>query len=85
MSGVSVSLQQFQVVATENLNPLAVEAHVDRALATEKLDGTCCYVTLNGGESDFYHTTLQRANCFLSELVLKALCAASLRPIGLRI
>ncbi|KAM4572991.1 RNA ligase 1 [Odontesthes bonariensis] len=43
--------QQFQVVATENLNPLAVDAHVDCALATEKLDGTCCYVTLYGGQA----------------------------------
>ncbi|XP_028285707.1 RNA ligase 1 [Parambassis ranga] len=37
--------QQFQVVATETLNPLALEADIDCALATEKLDGTCCYVT----------------------------------------
>ncbi|XP_029009953.1 uncharacterized protein C12orf29 homolog [Betta splendens] len=37
--------QQFQVVATENLNPVALEADVYSAFATEKLDGTCCYVT----------------------------------------
>ncbi|KAM6937007.1 RNA ligase 1 [Xenentodon cancila] len=42
--------QQFQVVATEVVNPAAVEANVDCAVATEKLDGTCCYVTLHQGE-----------------------------------
>uniref|UniRef100_A0A1A8SMT5 RNA ligase 1 n=1 Tax=Nothobranchius rachovii TaxID=451742 RepID=A0A1A8SMT5_9TELE len=41
--------QQFQVIATENVNPVAVEANVDGAVATEKLDGTCCYVTLHQG------------------------------------
>lgn len=45
-----MSLQQFQVVATEIVNPVAVEANIDCALATEKLDGTCCYVTLYKGE-----------------------------------
>uniref|UniRef100_A0A3Q2UAC9 RNA ligase 1 n=1 Tax=Fundulus heteroclitus TaxID=8078 RepID=A0A3Q2UAC9_FUNHE len=39
--------QQFQVVATEKVNPVALAANVDCALATEKLDGTCCYVTLH--------------------------------------
>lgn len=48
-----VRLQQFQVVATENLNPVAVEADVYRASATEKLDGTCCYVTGFKGEQCF--------------------------------
>ncbi|XP_015227722.1 PREDICTED: uncharacterized protein C12orf29 homolog isoform X1 [Cyprinodon variegatus] len=42
--------QQFQVVATEKVNPLAIEANVDDALATEKLDGTCCYVTTYQGQ-----------------------------------
>lgn len=43
-------LQPFQVVATESLNPVALEADVDGALATEKLDGTCCYVTVYKGQ-----------------------------------
>lgn len=43
-------LKQFQVVATENVNPVAAEANIDCALATEKLDGTCCYVSLYQGE-----------------------------------
>ncbi|XP_034391815.1 uncharacterized protein C12orf29 homolog [Cyclopterus lumpus] len=41
--------QQFQVVATATVNPVALEANVDGALATEKLDGTCCYVTVYKG------------------------------------
>lgn len=46
-------LQQFQVDATETLNPLALEADIDCALATEKLDGTCCYVTDYKGEKNY--------------------------------
>ncbi|CAB1454884.1 unnamed protein product [Pleuronectes platessa] len=42
--------QQFRVVATEQVNPVALEADIDCALATEKLDGTCCYVTLYKGQ-----------------------------------
>lgn len=42
--------QPFQVVATESLNPVALEADVDGAVATEKLDGTCCYVTVYKGQ-----------------------------------
>ncbi|KAJ8002716.1 hypothetical protein DPEC_G00161830 [Dallia pectoralis] len=38
--------QQFQVVATVNVNPIALEANIDSALATEKLDGTCSYVSI---------------------------------------
>ncbi|XP_066505196.1 RNA ligase 1 isoform X2 [Hoplias malabaricus] len=50
--------QHFQIVATENVNPLALESNIDCALATEKLDGTCCYVTTYNGftwnvEDDF--------------------------------
>ncbi|XP_029615068.1 RNA ligase 1 [Salmo trutta] len=43
--------QQFQVVATENVNPIALESNIDCALATEKLDGTCCYVSIYKGQS----------------------------------
>uniref|UniRef100_A0AAQ6A1S5 RNA ligase 1 n=1 Tax=Amphiprion ocellaris TaxID=80972 RepID=A0AAQ6A1S5_AMPOC len=42
--------QAFQVVATENVNPVALDANIDCALATEKLDGTCCYVTVYKGQ-----------------------------------
>ncbi|AWP07868.1 Hypothetical protein SMAX5B_022104 [Scophthalmus maximus] len=42
--------QQFQVVATERVNPVALEANIACALATEKLDGTCCYVALYKGQ-----------------------------------
>ncbi|KAM4734692.1 RNA ligase 1 isoform 2-T2 [Anableps anableps] len=42
--------RQFQVVATENVNPVALEANIDCAFATEKLDGTCCYIALYQGQ-----------------------------------
>ncbi|KTF90521.1 hypothetical protein cypCar_00025203 [Cyprinus carpio] len=42
--------QQFQVVATENVNPAALESDIHCAVATEKIDGTCCYVTTYKGE-----------------------------------
>ncbi|KAL1247487.1 hypothetical protein QQF64_022863 [Cirrhinus molitorella] len=42
--------QQFQVVATENVNPAALESDIHCAAATEKIDGTCCYVTTYKGE-----------------------------------
>ncbi|KAG8578164.1 hypothetical protein GDO81_010406 [Engystomops pustulosus] len=41
--------QMFKVLATETLNPLALNAGIDSALATEKVDGTCCYVTTHKG------------------------------------
>ncbi|KAI3371002.1 hypothetical protein L3Q82_023651 [Scortum barcoo] len=44
-----IMLCKFQVVATENMNPVALQANIDCALATEKLDGTCCYVTVYKG------------------------------------
>ncbi|XP_077374206.1 RNA ligase 1 [Festucalex cinctus] len=37
--------QPFNMVATTILNPAVLEADINSALATEKLDGTCCYVT----------------------------------------
>ncbi|XP_023841799.1 uncharacterized protein C12orf29 homolog isoform X2 [Salvelinus namaycush] len=43
--------QQFQVVATKHVNPIALESNIDCALATEKLDGTCCYVSIYKGQS----------------------------------
>lgn len=43
--------QQFQVVATEHVNPAALEADIHCATATEKIDGTCCYVTKYRGET----------------------------------
>ncbi|KAM4676770.1 RNA ligase 1 [Discoglossus pictus] len=41
--------QAFKVVATETLNPVAIDADVTSALPTEKVDGTCCYVTFHKG------------------------------------
>ncbi|XP_006633674.1 RNA ligase 1 [Lepisosteus oculatus] len=42
--------QQFQVFATEHLNPKALASDVANAIATEKLDGTCCYVSSYKGK-----------------------------------
>ncbi|XP_053572902.1 uncharacterized protein C12orf29 homolog isoform X2 [Bombina bombina] len=42
-------LNNFKVVATETLNPIALNASIQSALATEKVDGTCCYVTTHKG------------------------------------
>ncbi|KAG7266443.1 hypothetical protein CRUP_005635 [Coryphaenoides rupestris] len=42
--------QPFLVVATDQVNPVASDAGVESALATEKLDGTCCYVTYYDGQ-----------------------------------
>ncbi|CAJ0922422.1 unnamed protein product [Ranitomeya imitator] len=46
--------QMYKVLATETLSPLAVSAAIDNALATEKVDGTCCYVTAHKG--GYLHT-----------------------------
>ncbi|XP_037538510.1 uncharacterized protein C12orf29 homolog [Nematolebias whitei] len=54
--------QQFQVVATENVNPVAVEANVNCARATEKLDGTCCYVGLYQGQPYLWARLDRRPN-----------------------
>lgn len=48
---ICITCQQYQVVATETVNPAALEANIDCAIATEKLDGTCCYVTMFEGNS----------------------------------
>lgn len=42
--------QPFRVVATEKLNPCALDSSIHSAVATEKLDGTCCYVSLFKGK-----------------------------------
>lgn len=54
--------QKFQVVATENVNPVALEANVHSALATEKLDGTCCYVTVYKGQPYLWARLDRRPN-----------------------
>lgn len=42
----SLSLfKPFKVLATETLSEKALDADVYSAIATEKVDGTCCYVT----------------------------------------
>ncbi|XP_042119244.1 RNA ligase 1 isoform X2 [Peromyscus maniculatus bairdii] len=42
--------QPFKVLATETLSEKALDADVYSAIATEKVDGTCCYVTNYKGQ-----------------------------------
>ena len=36
--------QHYRVIATDVLNPRALESDVQNSIVTEKIDGTCCYV-----------------------------------------
>ncbi|KAM8891654.1 RNA ligase 1 isoform 3-T3 [Spinachia spinachia] len=54
--------QQFQVVATARVSPVAVDAQVHRAVATEKLDGTCCYVSVYKGRPHLWARLDRKAN-----------------------
>ena len=42
--------QPFKVLATETLSEKAFDADVYNAVATEKVDGTCCYITNYRGQ-----------------------------------
>ncbi|XP_061630531.1 RNA ligase 1 isoform X3 [Phyllopteryx taeniolatus] len=54
--------QGFQVVATTILNPAVLEVDINSALATEKLDGTCCYVTHYKGKPHLWARLDRKAN-----------------------
>jgi len=42
--------QPFKVLATETLSHKALDADIYTALPTEKVDGTCCYITTYKGQ-----------------------------------
>ncbi|XP_074868265.1 RNA ligase 1 [Carettochelys insculpta] len=42
--------QPFKVLATETINRKALDADIYNAIPTEKVDGTCCYVTTYKGQ-----------------------------------
>ncbi|XP_053112355.1 uncharacterized protein C12orf29 homolog [Hemicordylus capensis] len=42
--------QPFKVLATETINQKALDADIYNAIPTEKVDGTCCYVTTYKGQ-----------------------------------
>ncbi|XP_043822019.1 uncharacterized protein C12orf29 homolog isoform X2 [Dromiciops gliroides] len=42
--------QPFKVLATETINYKALDADIYNAIPTEKVDGTCCYVTTYKGQ-----------------------------------
>uniref|UniRef100_A0A8C0BEA1 RNA ligase 1 n=1 Tax=Buteo japonicus TaxID=224669 RepID=A0A8C0BEA1_9AVES len=44
------SFQPFKVLATEAITGKALEADIYNAIPTEKVDGTCCYVTTYKGQ-----------------------------------
>lgn len=46
------SFQPFKVLATDTITGKALEADVHNAVPTEKVDGTCCYVTTYKGNED---------------------------------
>ncbi|XP_003221179.2 RNA ligase 1 [Anolis carolinensis] len=42
--------QPFKVLATETINQKALDADIYNAVPTEKVDGTCCYITTYKGQ-----------------------------------
>lgn len=44
--------QPFKVLATETLTRKAIDADIYNAIPTEKVDGTCCYVTTYKGNGE---------------------------------
>lgn len=59
------SFQPFKVLATEAITGKALEADIYNAIPTEKVDGTCCYVTTyKGNKEDLYADFL----CWLEAL-----------------
>ncbi|KAK7481852.1 hypothetical protein BaRGS_00026878 [Batillaria attramentaria] len=42
--------QQFKVTATDVLNPEVVTSDIEHAVATEKVDGTCCLIDIYQGQ-----------------------------------
>lgn len=49
-------------MATETLNEKALEADIYNAVPTEKVDGTCCYVTTYKGNKGDQYTSF---SCWL--------------------
>uniref|UniRef100_A0A8B9QPV8 RNA ligase 1 n=1 Tax=Anas platyrhynchos TaxID=8839 RepID=A0A8B9QPV8_ANAPL len=54
--------QPFKVLATETLNEKALEADIYNAIPTEKVDGTCCYVTTYKGRPYLWARLDRRPN-----------------------
>ena len=54
----SFSFKPFKVVATETVSHKALDADIYNALPTEKVDGTCCYVTNYKGKIKLYYKYL---------------------------
>lgn len=52
------SLKPFKVLATETISHKALDADIYSAIPTEKVDGTCCYVTTYKGKIKLYYKYL---------------------------
>lgn len=50
--------QPFKVLATETLSHQALDADIYSAIPTEKVDGTCCYITTYKGKIKLYATNI---------------------------
>lgn len=49
----SFSFKPFKVLATETISHKALDADIYNAIPTEKVDGTCCYVTTYKGKIQY--------------------------------
>ena len=47
---LSLCFKPFKVLATETVSHKALDADIYSAIPTEKVDGTCCYVTTYKGK-----------------------------------
>ncbi|XP_067998957.1 RNA ligase 1 isoform X3 [Melanerpes formicivorus] len=71
----ALGAQPFKVLATETLSGKALEADLGSATPTEKVDGTCCYVTAYKGRPCLW-ARLDRRPCKQAERRFRsALCA----------
>ncbi|TMS05872.1 Uncharacterized protein E3U43_005122 [Larimichthys crocea] len=50
LGSVQQKIANSRLLPLKTVNPVALEANIDCAIATEKLDGTCCYVTNYKGQ-----------------------------------
>lgn len=69
----SLFFKPFKVLATETLSQKALDADIHSAVPTEKVDGTCCYVTAYKGKMGLLQMfviliTLQTPYVYVSEV-----------------
>ncbi|XP_054023856.1 uncharacterized protein C12orf29 homolog [Dryobates pubescens] len=67
--------QPFKVLATETLSGKALEADLASAIPTEKVDGTCCYVTAYKGKPCLWARLDRRPSKQAEKRFRRCLCA----------